>query len=753
MLRRGKKTLKNIEKKAMAPRKRKRSIGDSVPKSSLHIQHKALCEARSRDRRWIDEFTRDCLLRENQSFENDLSTTIKYKSLLDPFRALMKQESATTPPDYTTHQEREEVEKGSDDCPLIADMEIAELETKIAALGPSQRHAFEKVVNREDCVFITGGAGVGKSHLLRLIKNAARYRCRSVGVAAPTGIAGTNVKGSTLHSFFAMGPKQSFEDHKRKAFANKRLGKQLRTFDVLIVDEISMVDGPHLDHYSEICCLIRNCPAPFGGLQMVLCGDPLQLPPPTGARMAFESRVWTQLFEQGGGESNCCELIEVYRQTDLQFINILNRIRFGMLNDADLEILQTRLSKHPASALTDLDELKDKFCVRLYPLRKQVQTHNAMMERILNKACSPSFTYIPSLSDVDLWDPKQLERHARDLAWFRRQKDSMDYNSRVRIANKLRWFEWSKDEAFRKWQHINHCEGILNQSLRLHIGSRVMLTKNWKTSEGLVHGRTGWVTATEKDGPMVWFDETPGPIPVPMTGETIDCDEGHFRLEHLPLALCWAMTIHKAQGLSLSLVELYLDKIFSAGQGYVALSRATRLSGVRLLALDPKSIFPNEKVLKFYVDTFPQSPHVLAWQAHRRKICGRDATKNFATPTMAFLDGLPLYDESERTNEKDDKKERETKDEKQEELGSTACSEKNLLMRTLAERSVPPSEDELVQMFGKRWIAFWLLKAKAAGSNDQQVNGVSLVNLSAKVCKEMQTLEELVNRRSKRAKY
>lgn len=143
-----------------------------------------------------------------------------------------------------------------------------------------------------------------------------------------------------------------------------------------------------------------------------------------------------------------------------------------------------------------------------------------------------------------------------------------------------------------------------------------MLLKNWKTAEGLVHGRCGWVTSFGDLGPIVLFDgsqtfssSSVAGVEVPPQPWTAICETGRLVVSQVPLGLAWAMTIHKSQGMSIASADMDLGHLFESGQGYVGLSRMTSLEGLGLLDADPEKIYANPRVLAFYAENFGSTQH------------------------------------------------------------------------------------------------------------------------------------------------
>ncbi|GBE86663.1 ATP-dependent DNA helicase PIF1 [Sparassis crispa] len=205
-------------------------------------------------------------------------------------------------------------------------------------LSQEQQHIL-KLVQDGQSVFYTGSAGTGKSVLLReIIKTMKKKHPRAidaVAVTASTGIAACNIGGITIHSFAGIGlGRESAEQLATKIRKNKKAtGRWLRT-QVLIIDEVSMVEGELFDKLARIGSIIRKRVEPFGGIQVIVTGDFFQLPPvtkSTGVKFAFEAELWGQTIKK------TFNLTRVFRQKDPEFVSMLNEMRLGCLSDESIK--------------------------------------------------------------------------------------------------------------------------------------------------------------------------------------------------------------------------------------------------------------------------------------------------------------------------------------------------------------------------------------------------------------------------------
>ena len=207
-------------------------------------------------------------------------------------------------------------------------------------LSDEQKQVLDLVAEKKKSVFFTGSAGTGKSVLLRetikVLRDKYRREPDRVAVTASTGLAACNVGGVTLHSFAGIGLGKEDAPELVKKIKRNSKGKQrwLRT-KVLIIDEISMVDGDLFDKLEAIARAIRNNGRPFGGIQLVITGDFFQLPPVPDygkvAKFSFDASTWNTSIEHTIG------LTQVFRQKDPVFANMLNEMRLGKLTSKSIE--------------------------------------------------------------------------------------------------------------------------------------------------------------------------------------------------------------------------------------------------------------------------------------------------------------------------------------------------------------------------------------------------------------------------------
>ncbi|KAJ1522289.1 hypothetical protein ONE63_002588 [Megalurothrips usitatus] len=390
-------------------------------------------------------------------------------------------------------------------------------------------------------IFFTGSAGTGKSFLLRKI--IASLPPDTTYPTASTGVAACHIGGYTLHSFAGVGSGQGSLKRLAELARRPHVAQQWRRCKVLIIDEISMVDGRFFDKLEYIAREVRGNDRPFGGIQLVLCGDFLQLPPvgrndssnkEGPATFCFQSEAWERC------NLNCYELSVVHRQNDPVFIDILQNIRIGRVTPEIVERLQATTNNKVDSA--------GILASRLCSLTKESQLINISKLENLS-ANEKEFQAIDS-------DPTLSQ--------------TLDVQTPV------------------------------ESTIKLKVGAQVMLLKNISLNDGLVNGARGVVTKFSTEGlPVVKFRA--GEFTIRYEKWSVKVISGTvLSRKQIPLKLAWAFSIHKSQGLTLDCVEMSLGKVFEAGQAYVALSRAKSLASLRVLDFDSKQVWANPDVLKFY---------------------------------------------------------------------------------------------------------------------------------------------------------
>lgn len=386
-------------------------------------------------------------------------------------------------------------------------------------------------------VFLTGPAGSGKTHTLREYIAHLRNLGANFGLSASTGIAATHMGGITLHSWSGIGIKEHLDKQDLEEIAEKsHIRRNIRDTDILIIDEISMLHHFQLDMVDKVVRKIKEVDAPFGGMQVVFCGDFFQLPPvgKKGSQTFFgyHSKVWQEM------DIKICYLNEQHRQNDLAYLEVLNSIRTNSVDQKVIKILETRFNQ----SIEGFGEP-----TKLYSHNKDVDTEN---ELELKKLSGKTF----------------------------------EYAMEARGPHKL-------IESLKK-----SC--LAPETLRLKKGAKVMFVKN-NFEAGFVNGTLGLVEDCGYESIKVKTLDGRR-IEVERESWNIEEDgRVKASIGQYPLRLAWAITIHKSQGMSLDSALIDLRDSFEKGMGYVALSRLRSLAGLSLLGLNQKALEVSEEVLEW----------------------------------------------------------------------------------------------------------------------------------------------------------
>ncbi|KOC66579.1 ATP-dependent DNA helicase PIF1 [Habropoda laboriosa] len=400
-------------------------------------------------------------------------------------------------------------------------------------ISEEQAKILQTILNGKN-VFFTGSAGTGKSFLLKKIIAALPPDVTTA--TASTGVAACHIGGITLHQFAGIG--LGTANLERCYQMASRNAIQWRRTKHLIIDEISMVDGEYFDKIEAVARHIRKNERPFGGIQLILCGDFFQLPPISTkdrkANFCFNSNMWEKCVHYN------FELQTVYRQRDPKFISILNNIRIGRVTDEITEILK-------ATA------------------KQKIENNGILATRL----CS----HVKEAEEINEFQLNELKGE---------QKIYMAQDSDQGMTTVLN-------------QQLN-----VPSKLILKVGCQVMLLKNINVSNSLVNGARGIVTKFQGSVPVVQF-KSGAPYPAKLEKFHLKTNTGTVLYrKQIPLKLAWAFSIHKSQGLTLDCVEMCLARVFDAGQSYVALSRAQSLQSLRVLDFNTQQVWAHSDVLTFY---------------------------------------------------------------------------------------------------------------------------------------------------------
>ena len=425
------------------------------------------------------------------------------------------------------------------------------------------------VLHTDAHIFLTGKAGTGKTTFLKSLPLKTHKR---MVVVAPTGVAAINAGGQTIHSFFQLpfGPQlpegaQIDSSQNRKEMAaqfQKMRGTKLkiiRTLDLLVIDEISMVRADVLDAVDAVLRRARRSSRPFGGVQVLMIGDVHQLAPVAKPEeWEVLAPYYKTVYFFGSHvlqktEYICVELEHIYRQQDRDFITLLNKVRHNQM---------------------------DAECIRLLNTR-----------------------YIPDFKPSDGYIT---------LTTHNAQADEINESRLRAIEQKSLLFRAEVKGIFPS--HIYPTK----EELELKIGAQVMFVKNDPSPEkAYYNGKIGQLTGYDGDTgelEVVCGDERIKVMPVVWQNMDYTLNEDNQQIEEkeigsftqIPLRLAWAVTIHKSQGLTFDKLVVDAQQAFAHGQVYVALSRCTSLEGLVLKTPITSEALINDGLVDYFVETMPE---------------------------------------------------------------------------------------------------------------------------------------------------
>lgn len=373
---------------------------------------------------------------------------------------------------------------------------------------------------------ITGAAGAGKTYLLNKFIRRAKKRGQHVAITATTGLAATHLNGATIHAWSGIGVRDALDEH-----AITNLGKQrqdlIQKADILVIDEISMLHDFRLDMIDNVLRLVRDTDAPFGGVQVVLCGDFFQLPP-VNRHDSRQGSFVTNSIVWRNNVFTICYLKTQFRQADdEQFTDILNGIRAGVLTRNQLKTLQDRGLQTPEQTGS----------------KTRLLTVNV---------------------DVDVVNHKHLQS----------------------LKAESREYEMSTHGSAKYVEQLQR-SCLAPELLQLKIGAQVMCIKN-APDRKYANGSLGVVVGFEQgtDYPIVRLLNGREVYIKPESWDLMDGDKRRASIVQLPLRLAWAITVHKSQGMTLDAAQIDLRRAFVEGMGYVALSRVRSLEHLTLDGLN-----------------------------------------------------------------------------------------------------------------------------------------------------------------------
>ena len=389
----------------------------------------------------------------------------------------------------------------------------------------------DKLISKQN-VFLTGGAGVGKTTITREVIEHFEAEAKKVAKLASTGMAATLIGGQTLHSFLDLGIASDIEELQSngKFEIKKKIKKLIASMHLIVIDEISMVSDTLFEMIS-----LRLKQAEFSGTLLVV-GDFLQLPPVVRGqgevKFAFESEAWESfVFEK-------IELTHIYRTDDVAFIELLHNVRFGFVDES----VHNGLNEYIKPLPEDLSRFTFLFGKNI-----SAAQHNKM----------------------------QLEHIDNELF--------------VKEAQVIKHLTSTKESEIERFMN----DARIDKNLELKVGSPVLFTRNsWNYFNGeraeVVNIDASNVFVQKSDGKVVkleavaqsksmWKEKT-------IEGKKEMVEESLFSVYQFPIKLAFAITIHKSQGMSIEDLIIETNEIFAPSQFYVALSRSSNPTNLNLIA-------------------------------------------------------------------------------------------------------------------------------------------------------------------------
>ncbi|MFC4222263.1 ATP-dependent DNA helicase [Lysinibacter cavernae] len=412
-------------------------------------------------------------------------------------------------------------------------------------LSPEQQRVFDRIEQSREHVFVTGRAGTGKSTLLNHLSWNTE---KQIVVCAPTGVAALNVAGQTIHSLFRL-PTGVIADH--TIDQNAEVKKLLNAIDTLVIDEVSMVNADLMDAIDRSLRQARSRRHdPFGGVQVIMFGDPYQLPPvpPNDpeerayyedtyrSQWFFDAKVWQET------ELNIVELTEIHRQRDDRFKGLLNGVRHGVVTAE----MAGELNAAGARSAPDENIIT-------------LATTNAIVNRI-------------NATELAKLGGKSLKAVAEVNGEFRKGAYPADEELELKPGAQVMFLRNDPDQ---RW--VNGTLGTVD-----HIDGNV-----WVEVDGELHE----VEPTSWERHRYTYAADTKTLTKDVVAEFIQ----------FPLRLAWAVTIHKSQGKTYERAIIDLGtRAFSPGQTYVALSRITSIEGLYLTRpLRPSDVRVDDNVRRF----------------------------------------------------------------------------------------------------------------------------------------------------------
>ena len=378
------------------------------------------------------------------------------------------------------------------------DFNIDDYITPNTTLSDKQKKALKLAYDGSN-IFITGPGGVGKSFLIREITKIIESKWDDIQITATTGCAAELLENNakTIHSWSRVWGDINNSNNISRILKDKIAKKRWNEIDVLVIDEISMMSKKYFDTLNDVGQKLRNCTEPFGGIQVIACGDFYQLPPVEG-EYCFESAIWNHMFPT----ENVIELSKIYRQRDKQFQKILRHVRNGRISESTWNILNSR---------------KLENCI----IDNKEEQHTIIS---------------PLVKDCNHINKKKMDKLSGEAKIFEIEICNLNTSTPTYIVD----------------NEIDYLKSSIQDKLCLKVGAKVLCTANLDliSPQQIVNGSQGVITRfSDNEYPIVKFGNgrTLEMKPYPITSDNI---EG-LSIKYIPLIPCWAITTHKSQGITL----------------------------------------------------------------------------------------------------------------------------------------------------------------------------------------------------------
>ncbi len=430
--------------------------------------------------------------------------------------------------------------------------------------NPQLELAMSYVLQTNKNIFLTGKAGTGKTTFLQRIKQETNKR---IVVVAPTGVAAINAGGVTIHSFFQLPFGPFLPDNQQNATQQRRFTgdkiRLIRSMDLLVIDEISMVRADLLDGIDDVLRRYKNRFEPFGGVQLLMIGDLHQLPPVVKdeewdlLRQHYQTAYFFGSNALQKTDPVSIELKHIYRQSDTFFIDLLNKVRN---NNIDTQVLDALNSRY----IENFEPTDEDAYITL-------TSHNATAQGI----------------------------NAQKLTLIKEKS----HHFKAEIEGDFPAFAYPTDE-----------------DIELKVGAQVMFVKNDATfNKQFYNGKIGKIVRIKAQEIIVQCPKDDFEITVlraewtnvkyALNETTKEIEEQTLGVfSQYPLKLAWAITIHKSQGLTFERAVIDANSAFAHGQVYVALSRCKTFEGIVLRSKIANSSIKTDNVVKTYSENIDKNP-------------------------------------------------------------------------------------------------------------------------------------------------